>query len=398
MTPAPAMAPRLAASSPEQEAPVGNDGGFSYGRIFGPIARRGLNVVELDQLATSSSAPYGIITADCSSPKEIDDGIFVEPLPTQQETYRVGVCVVDTSKLYENGDIFKQAMDRTEARYWQLPDKETGYDPMIDEKAIKNLEFSEGNVRNALIISFIVGKNMPPGEVDISFGKVEVTKNLDYRQFWVSSRPEKPDARFGRASALIIGHLGYTSGGDYDDNIYDAVEPGSFGSVYSNLFYEPGEDVKVWLKGSKMNEAFMVAANYLVGQVMAEEGRPAIYRVHDPNDATYQEILPTDVARYSSAPGRHFGLNLEPYCRVTSPLRRLEDFVMNYQLKQRYLGRAATLKDSKDIAQAVRKLNQRVVKTASEASTRLGKQSAARTKDTQQLIVFPGSKEQAATA
>ena len=69
------------------------------------------------------------------------------------------------------------------------------------------------------------------------------------------------------------------------------------------------------------------------GRWLKERDLLAIYRIHDPSDTTLAEFIDTSVARFSQSPGRHVSQGLEPYCRVTSPLRRLEDFVMNGLLK-----------------------------------------------------------------
>ena len=320
------------------------------------IAPRGTNIMELDRHASTAESPYGIITVDCSAPREIDDGVFVEALPTAQEVYRVGVCVADTSKVYGNGHIFKQAITNVEAHYWDLPHGERGYDPMLDTEIIRKLEFTEGEVRNALVISFLVGKKLPPSDLAISFGKVEVVENMSYRKFATKCKAGEREKQVGRAATLIIQHLKYNSGGDDDRTTagdYELV------NIYNRLINGPSREA--WIRGSKLNEAFMVAANHLVGKALADEGRPAIYRVHNPDSERHQEFLSTNKAMYSWTPGRHTGLNLEPYCRVTSPLRRLEDFMMSYQLKQRYLGYSSTLHDAQNIAKATKRLNGYIV-------------------------------------
>ena len=55
------------------------------------IAPRGTSFMELDQAASTQGAPYGIITADCSDPHEIDDGLCVEALPSGSEAFRKAI-------------------------------------------------------------------------------------------------------------------------------------------------------------------------------------------------------------------------------------------------------------------------------------------------------------------
>lgn len=307
-----------------------------------------------------------IITADCSEPREIDDGLFVEPLDENYELYRVGVCVVDTAKVYSHGDIKQQAFKRAEAKYYDLPGGERGYDPMIDPEAIKSLEFTAGSVRDALIVTFTVGQNRQPADVDISFGPVEVIENKSYKDFanYVSYGR---GGRFGRASQLIRDHLGYIAYGDHVEH-----KPAWLGNSDEKRTLSHSE--RAWKNGSKVNEAFMVATNHLVGSVLSQEGRPAVYRVHDPEDDKYIEIMSSNMAHFSTRPGLHTGLNLDPYCRVTSPLRRLDDFVMNYQLKKRFQDKAPSAQDSKEVAFAVRRLNQELIANAPKELSRLSRQ------------------------
>lgn len=306
-----------------------------------------------------------IITADCSFPKEIDDGLFVEKMDEDHELYRVGVCVVDTAKVYTDDRTRLSAFQMTEAKYYDLPGGERGYDPMIEERHIKSLEFTAGNVRDALIVTFLVGRKTEPQDVEASFGRVEIARNMSYKDF-ANYSIYGGGKRFNKASEFIRGHLAYTAYGDHAGS-----RPAWRTGVHDQE--SPGRSEKAWKTGSKINEAFMVATNHLIGKLIAEEGRPAIYRVHDPEDERHIEIVSASAALFSRIPGPHAGLGLDPYCRVTSPLRRLDDFVMNNQLKKRFLGKAPTAQDISDVAFAVRRLNQEVIASAPKDISRFSR-------------------------
>ncbi len=309
-----------------------------------------------------------IITADCPFPKEIDDGLFVERMDEDHELYRVGVCVVDTSSVYDEPSVLEQAYTRTTAKYWDIPGDEPGYEPMIDPSIIKGLEFTAGSVRDALIVTFLVGAKKEPSDVSVSFGEVEVAHNMSYKDFayYTSYRRGK---KFANASRLIKDHLGYAAYGDHAGTRPQWQEGQSLNTLGRAK------------RGSKMNEAFMVATNHLVGQMLANEDRQGldIFRIHDPKhdpeDEQYIEFLPANVARFSTVPGLHAGLGLDPYCRVTSPLRRLDDFVMNYQLKQRFLGVQPTAQDAGSVTLAVERLTQELIASAPGAASRFNRQS-----------------------
>jgi exoribonuclease II len=322
-----------------------------------------LNLVQLDEQASTVDKPHGILTIDCSNPHEIDDGVFVRPLDTDTEQYQVGVCVVDGSQLNRDQELVKQAMRNVEARYYNLGSNEQGYEPMIDPEMIREVDFREGTVRKALIASFRVGIDVAPTDVEVSFGQVEVISNLGYASFvrrCVHNAEE--DAPIARAAAMIMEHLRYMSGGDNDDARVRSIMHGDTEQIYRKLIY--GHKDTVWMRGSKINEAFMIGAGHLVGKMMRDEGRPAIYRVHDPEDETYLDFLPPDMATYSRTPGPHIGLNLTPYCRITSPLRRLEDFKMHWQLWRRSQGWSPSVGDSHAIGETVQRLNAHVVTKA----------------------------------
>lgn len=308
--------------------------------------------MELDRHASEQNAPYLIYTSDCSDPKEIDDGVFVERLPLAGQAYRVGVCVADTSKLYLDGTVRQQVIERVHAEYWDLPGGERAYAPMIDPEAIKELELREGKVRSALIISFMVGQEVDPQDVKIEFGRVEVVKNLTYKESSELSVVGERNEDVANAASHISKMLRFTEGGDSDKKT---------GGGPLHLGPRQKTEYASWKHGSKMNEAFMVAANHLVGKVMAEEDLPAIYRVHDLSDLTHGEILDASCARYTRLPGKHQGLNVGPYCRVTSPLRRLEDFVMSHHLRQRASGQAVSKGDIGVMDRAIRELNRRAI-------------------------------------
>lgn len=317
---------------------------------------------DLDQASSTDVAPYVVVTADKSSRNIIDDGVFVEELDTNHETYRVGVCVADTSNLYADRQLFDEVVERTETKY-PTDDGEPDYVPMLDEEVARALELRKGKIRSSLIISCEVGKDLPPSNLAVNFGHIEVAKNFNYNNFGRECRYGKRRYRYGRASAFLLQHLGYNPGGDSSSQAKD-VE-----SVHAQLIHVPPHEA--WNRGSRINESFMVAVNHLIGQMMDEEGRPAIYRLCDrPNGKALWLPSRLGAAYYSATAGPHTALNLNPYCRVTSPLRRLEDFMMNHHLRQRYEGVDPSARDFTDNEIAIRGLNQRVLSACEDTIRR----------------------------
>ncbi|MCQ2379102.1 MAG: RNB domain-containing ribonuclease [Victivallaceae bacterium] len=106
----------------------------------------------------------------------------------------------------------------------------------------------------------------------------------------------------------------------------------------------------------------MLAAGYAVGRFAAENGLPFPFAVQpEPEIAERGTTLPEMYAlrRHAGAtvvstrPGRHCGLGLEPYCRVTSPLRRYADLLAHYQVRRFLAGKELISADEIDRALAM---------------------------------------------
>lgn len=303
---------------------------------------------EIESGSSTAHEPYLIYTADGSDPKEIDDGIFVERLDAEGELYQVGVCVADVSKLYHS-EVRHQAMTNVHAVYWDLPDGERGYDPMIDPEIIADLEFKEGRVKNALIVQFVIGATVAPTDIDVVFGKIETVKNYTYKELSGLQGAAHPLGMYGRVGSLIQQQIGYKQGGD------------SAGRNRGSEALPLSESYKSWKHGARVNEAFMVAANHLAGVIMRDENRPAIYRVYNPADDSNSQFVDANWALYQKDPGLHVGLQVDPYCRVTSGLRRLEDLIMSYHFRLRHEGKKPTRGDINIINDGIRALNKRAI-------------------------------------
>lgn len=313
-----------------------------YARMIAP---RGITLVELDHSASDQYGPHGIITVDCSNPREYDDGIAVEQLPWEEELYRVSVFAVDTSPLYRDGGIVKQALENTESRYEQIGMGRERYTPMLSEEIVKDFDFRQDRVRDSIAVSFMIGKTIPPTDVSIDFGRVEILQNFDYKDFGGRCKGHDPYKRFGRAAALILKHLAYSEERD-EESVLKSLVNVSRG--------------RVWRRGANINSAYMIGANYLMAKQMVEQDKLAIYRVHDPTNKTLTEVFGPTISTFSTEPGPHKGLGLDVYARYTSPLRRLEDFVMHGLLRSYAEGRQLKPYDHTVVQSAIRRLNQRV--------------------------------------
>lgn len=311
------------------------------------IEARGLTFAQLDERASEPGKPHAVITADCTGAHEFDDAISVRALPTATETYQVDVFAVDTSRLYYDEDIVRRAMTLTASRYRSAH----LYNPMLDRDMTQRLHFAQGSTKNALGISFLVGVNDAPTDVNISFGRVEVRRNMTYKSFGDKCRYSPSFEAYGRAAALIMHHLRFDANSSEENDT-------EFSDRYDNLIHVPKSET--WKRGNSINQTFMIAANHLVGRTLMENNDLAIYRAHDTTDDYLLEVFSPSVARYTTNPTPHHGLGLDVYARVTSPLRRLEDFINVGLIKQRARGRGIGQRDQKITIGSTQRLNQAV--------------------------------------
>ena len=97
---------------------------------------------------------------------------------------------------------------------------------------------------------------------------------------------------------------------------------------------------------------FMVLANSLAAKYALRNEIPVIYRVQDPPSGPVtsvheyepyffdQQVRKMKRTRLSTYPQPHFGLGLDLYIQISSPLRRYADLVMHRQLAAHALGKA----------------------------------------------------------
>jgi hypothetical protein len=182
---------------------------------------------------------------------------------------------------------------------------------------------SQGNERDALVLRFIVGQKQPPTDVSVSFEKVYIERNLDYRQLTEQSLPSQQYERYARAGRYLLDHLQYQGGDDAEA----VTQADSIDMVRYLVDQQPD---RLHIAGPTLTAAMMIAANNLGQTILEQAGRLQINRVYDPDSCEFADFLPNDVASFSLTPAIHRGLNLK-IAQLTSPLRRIQDGVNGLQ-------------------------------------------------------------------
>lgn len=293
----------------------------------------------IDRHSSSPQNPVGIITADSYSTREFDDGVAVVGLDSNREAYEVNVFIADTSNLYFDQEITSQVLTNLETTI-ERSDDGTARTPMFDARQAKKLHLSAGGgIRPALNVSFTLGDGWPPDDIRISYGQVEVRQNYKYGKFGRLCHSSESFLPYARAASYILGYLSPR----YADN----------SQVFSEFMGRPRTDAEI--RGRDINYAYMIAANHLASLALRANGQKAVFRRDNSGQKGLKPDTPT--AYYSSKPGIHSTLGLSAYARISSPLRRAEDFINHGQLRQLSEGNIGEPRDTYLVHTAVTALN-----------------------------------------
>ena len=278
-----------------------------------------------------------ILTFDGEGANEIDDALSVKIL--DNDNILLGVHIADpTDAIDRDSIILDEAAKRTTSIYLS---NET-YSMFPKELSKDLLSLKEGNYRPAITYYFEFDKK---GKlVDYKFIKsiIKVNRNMTYDDF-NKILIMNSDDRLNNT----INNLSYISNileKYYNkDPLYEEVNRKEKNITNTNIIGSTS--------GEKVVESSMIFTNYIVSKYFKDNNLPFIYRNHnidksyidelnlliknivneDNNDKSllYIEMLKNmyPKAVYDINPKGHFGLGIDSYCHITSPLRRMADVI-----------------------------------------------------------------------
>ncbi|MEW6283516.1 MAG: ribonuclease R family protein, partial [Candidatus Eremiobacterota bacterium] len=275
------------------------------------------------------------VTIDDAETTEIDDALSLETTP---EGYRVGIHIADAAAYVEPGsELDLVARDRGTAIY--LPDlKIRMLPPPLSEGAC----------------SLVAGRPRPA----FSF-LVEFDREYRWLRSSMASTVIQVDRRltYQEADAELAAGCEWKPLLDIAEKLRrEREEKGALTAAFPRLNVRCTPDGVVVDKeaanapGQVLVSEMMILANRLAGEFLAQGPIPAIFRSQPPPD---QPISPDafrdPVAMFKSrrfirrgemglTPAQHFGLGLDAYVQVTSPIRRYGDLVLQRQLKAALAG------------------------------------------------------------
>ena len=281
-----------------------------------------------------------IFSIDDEETREIDDAISCR---REGEDYLVGVYIADPACYVNKDDVLDEAAaDRPLSLY--LP---TTMVKMFPERLSCDLaSLKQGVERPCLAFNLRLNKEGEILDWSISPAIVAVNRRLTYIEADDILENEQSELSIALNDLLMLA-----------DAMRKARE--ADGAVVLNRpevrVRVQGDDVRVWLENQntpthRLVAEFMVQVNYAAAKYALHNEIPVIYRVQEPPSAPVcsvheyepfffdQQVRRMKRTRLSTYPQPHFGLGLDLYIQVSSPLRRYADLVLHRQIQAHCLG------------------------------------------------------------
>ena len=304
-----------------------------------------------------------ILTFDSEDAKEIDDALSVKIL--ENGNYLLGVHIADPLSLIDiNSIIADEAEERTTSIYLE---NET-YSMFPIELSGDLLSLQEGKYRNARSYYFEMDKlgNI----INYKFYKslIKVNRNMTYNDFNKIILSNKDNNNLSKTIKNLGNISNYLRKYYNEDELYYKLNRTEKNITNTNIVGISN--------GEKVVESAMVFTNFMVAKHFKENNLPFIYRNHVINKEmqkkleqlkqniskeenvqeylNYIEMLKNiyPKAMYELECRGHYGLGINYYSHVTSPLRRFSDVIASYCLDEFYFDEY----DDKKIEKAKQKI------------------------------------------
>ena len=276
------------------------------------------------------------VTIDDASTTDMDDAVSARF--REDGSFQVGVHITDVAALIPARSALDEAA-RSRGASLYLP--ETTF-PMLPPEVSGNLGSLLPN-ENRLAVSLLwdVGRDGVVKSPTWTLSAIRCCEKLSYEDAdailddVAHPRHAMLSALFDAAESLLIQRV--ESGAIAVDQVARRVK----------VLPDSSVDIAVKTRDSRADvlvSELMIKANVEAAKLCADQNVPAIFRIQDAPDLS--DLAPTDnellhryrvltrmrAAALSLKPGLHGGLGVEPYCQITSPLRRFIDLVSQRQL------------------------------------------------------------------
>ncbi len=281
------------------------------------------------------------ITIDDSNTRDVDDAISVRP--TLEGGWDVAIHIADPSAVIEPGSMVDRVAQARGTSVYVPTGTIPMLPPVISERAVSLVE---GKNRPAVTLLAHYDEELCLASWSFQRSTIRVNQRLSYRE-----ADELLDSESLSHVAEILGTLNYLA----EEQMMERAENGAITidlpepKLRVTFDDPPVVDHRIIheTRAHCLIRELMVLYNHLAAQLLDERGFPAVYRVQEGPDRDQVQGLyavpegyPREFARLktmrkgevSTYPGRHFGLGIDGYVQVSSPIRRFGDMAMQRQL------------------------------------------------------------------
>jgi exoribonuclease-2 len=276
-----------------------------------------------------------IFSIDDEDTEEIDDALTVRKT---SDGFTVGIHIADVSHFVSKDDILDlEAFRRKSSLY--LPQKTIRMFPDRLSNDLSSLR--AGEVRPTVMFEVDFGDDLSIESKRIILSEIQVSNRLTYDEADKLLESEKPSeiaaglALLDRATRSLL---------------EERIEAGALVIRRPELkivLQDKEIELKVLEPDSssrRIVSELMILGNRLAAEYARDNGLPIIYRAQNPPSgeipqmSTYDPLLANQIfsklepGKLSLLPQRHFGLGLDAYTQLTSPIRRYADLVLQRQL------------------------------------------------------------------
>lgn len=326
------------------------------------------------ETVAQSLTPFGVaagveveaafFSIDDEDTREVDDALA---LSREGDLWRVSIYIADAAHFVSRGDALDAEASRRSSSIY-LPTRSV---LMLPERLSCHLaSLQAGEIRPTVAFDVWLDDEARVQASRIRRVAARVGRRLDYEEAdaWIAAWLEGREGEEGR--------LGVGEKPEGDNELGLAAALGLLARLSERLQaqraargawtrrWRPEWKVKVQdgaitvkridpeAPSRRLVSELMILANGIAADFAQREGVPLIFRVQDPPDEPLPPLDDTDPltihharrllkpARLSLYPLEHFGLGLDAYTQVTSPLRRFADLVMQRQLVAHLAGEA----------------------------------------------------------
>ena len=293
--------------------------------------------LEIDITGREDISHLTSYTIDSEDTKEIDDAISFDVLG---ENYLVGVHITDLgSYILKDSLLDQEAARRVSTIYL-----ETGEIPMFPpELCHDKLSLVKGQIRPCLSALFTFSPEFEILEKRIILSKISVTHKISYDELDKILKKSKNEVN---SDFNILKKLT-----DFLRN--RRFEAGAIEINRPEIEIRVVDD-KINLKTTnqrsysrKIISELMILMNTTVAEFASVNNIPYIYKIQEMPSEDYKHFLQPDYydpimndklirlirpSNYSSFPGKHYGLGVDFYSQISSPLRRYFDLLSQRQI------------------------------------------------------------------